>query len=202
MKNFALFLICLTIAISGLNIADAYGGIRVQKDYRFTTQQDRNQRIKVYYEYLKNNGIFEEKHHKIKKDFEAYKEDKNSRENLRHIKHGTPLPSNDYRVIPHYYQMADKVLANYSVVYDIDPSSEYIYNPFGHLHQVAVLTGEINVLPYYKTYYAFNGYLQKISFFGYDGYEYIFLANGNLQGVVVNGKLYNRVGRPQAIWLQ
>ena len=61
--------------------------------------------------------------------------------------------------------------------------------------------GDENQRPYYKAIYSNNGYLQKISFYATDGFEYIFLADGDLQGVVVNGKLYNRVGRPTQIWL-
>ena len=200
LKNFYLSLIVAALLFSTAQATNAYG-VRVQKDYRFTTQQDRNKRIEVYQEYLKKTGIFDESHTKYKTDFKQYQQDENYKANLKHIKHGNPLPKSGYKVKGNYYLMADKILANYSVIYDSDPYTEYVYNPFGKLYQVVILTGDENVRPHYKAVYSFNGYLQKVHFFAVDGYEYIFLANGDLQGVVVDNKLYNQVGRPVKVWL-
>ena len=52
-------------------------GVRVQKDYRFTTQQDRNRRIKSYQEYLQKEGVFEDEHYARKEAYKKYKKDKN-----------------------------------------------------------------------------------------------------------------------------
>ena len=199
MKKYFIILFCIifTFAFCPETIA----GVRVQKDYRFTTQQDRNKRIEVYHEYLEKTGIFDESHYKYKSDFKKFQKDENYQENLKHIKHGKELSKTGYKVKGNYYQMADKILANYSVIYDNDPNTEYVYNTFGKLYQVIILFGDDNVLPYYKAVYAFNGYLQKVHFYAVDGYEYIFLANGDLQGVVVDNKLYNQVGRPFKVWL-
>lgn len=202
MKKIFLLIFCITFIFCAQNQAQAYGGIRVQKDYRFTTQQDRNKRIKAYQEYLENTGIFDRSHYELKAEFKDYKNDKNNRANIKHIKYGKPLPETGYKVKGIYYVMADKILSNYAIIYDNDPKTEYIYNLFGNLYQVAVLTGEDYILPHYKAVYAFNGYLQKVSFFAIDGYEYIFLANGNFQGVVINDHLYNRVGRPVKVWMR
>ena len=62
MKKFLTILILLTaIIFQALYTEEVFAyGIRVQRDYRFTTQQDRNQRIKVYQEYLLKTGIFDE----------------------------------------------------------------------------------------------------------------------------------------------
>lgn len=199
MKKYFIILFCIifTFAFSAETIA----GVRVQKDYRFTTQQDRNKRIEVYHEYLEKTGIFDESHYKYKSDFKQFQKDENYQENIKHIKHGKELSKTGYKVKGNYYHMADKILANYSVIYDSDPNIEYVYNTFGKLYQVIFLFGDDNVLPYYKAVYAFNGYLQKVHFFAVDGYEYIFLANGDLQGVVVDNKLYNQAGRPFKVWL-
>ena len=199
MKKYLVILSCLTLIF--VLSPESIAGVRVQKDYRFTTQQDRNKRIEVYHEYLEKTGIFDESHHKYKTDFKEFQKDENYQENLKHVKHGKELSKSGYRVKGNYYQMADKILANYSVIYDNDPYTEYVYNTFGKLYQVIILTGDDNVLPYYKAVYAFNGYLQKVHFFAVDGYEYIFLANGDLQGVVVDNKLYNQVVRPVKVWL-
>ena len=177
-------------------------GVRVQKDYRFTTQQDRNRRIKSYQEYLQKEGVFEDEHYARKEAYKKYKKDKNFRANLNHIKHGKPLPEKGYTAKGNYYQMADKILSGYSIIYDDDPNTEYVYNTLGDLYQVVTLTGEEHILPHYKTVYAFNGYLQRVIFSAIDGYDYIFYPTGKLQGVVVDGKLYNRVGRPVKIWLK
>lgn len=177
-------------------------GVRVQKDYRFTTQQDRNRRIKSYQEYLQKEGVFEDEHYARKEAYKKYKKDKNFRANLNHIKHGKPLPEKGYTAKGNYYQMADKILSGYSIIYDDDPNTEYVYNTLGDLYQVVTLTGEEHILPHYKTVYAFNGYLQRVIFSAIDGYDYIFYPTGKLQGVVVDGKLYNRVGRPVKVWLK
>lgn len=200
MKKFLIILFCIIFNFTFADRAEAYG-VRVQKDYRFTTQQDRNRRIEAYQKYLENTGIFDESHTKYKTDFKEFKKDKNYKANLNHIKHDKALPESGYKVKGNYYQMADKILANYSVTYDNNPNTEYIYDTFGNLYQVVILTGEDYILPHYKAVYSFNGYLQKVRFFAIDGYEYIFLANGDLQGVVVDKKLYNRVGRPVKVWL-
>ena len=200
MKNLLIILFC-TIFTFGI-FTKTYAGTRVQQDYRFTTQQDRNKRIEVYHEYLERTGIFDESHYKNKTDFKKFKKDPNSSANLKNIKHGTPLPTSGYTVKGNYYKTADKILENYSVIYDNDPYTEYVYNNFGQLYQVIMLTGDTNVLPYYKAVYAFNGYLQKVHFFAIDGYEYIFLANGDLQGVVVDDKLYNKAGIPYKVWVK
>lgn len=201
MKKISLIIFCLILNNFVCNHAFAYGsGVRVQKDYRFTTQQDRNKRIETYQTYLKNTGIFEEDHYKYKEIFKAYKKDEHYQANLDHIKHNKPLPQSGYKVKGNYYHMADKILANYSVIYDENPDTEFIYNTFGQLYQVTFLTGEEYILPHYKAVYSFNGYLQKVHFFAIDGYEYIFLPNGDLQGVVIDNKLYNRVGRPFKVW--
>ena len=97
--------------------------------------------------------------------------------------------------------MADKILANYSVIYNNEPNIEYIYDMFGNLYQVAILHDNTNTRPYYKAIYSHNGELQKVNYFATDGFEYIFLANGDLQGVVIDNKLYNRIGRPVKVWL-
>ncbi len=177
-------------------------GVRVQKDYRFTTQQDRNRRIKSYQEYLQKEGVFEDEHYARKEAYKKYKKDKNFRANLNHIKHGKPLPEKGYTAKGNYYQMADKILSGYSIIYDDDPNTEYVYNTLGDLYQVVTLTGEEHILPHYKTVYAFNGYLQRVIFSAIDGYDYIFYPTGKLQGVVVDGKLYNKVGRPVKVWLK
>lgn len=198
-----LFIILILLTIPNFSFADSYlyGGIRKQHDYRFTTQQDRNSRIKACKSFLDNTGIFEYSHRKFKKNFEDFKEDKNYRDNIKFLKFDTPLPKKDYIVKGNYYLTADKILANYSVIYDSDKKSEYIYDLFGNLYEVKILAGEEGVLPYYKAVYTNNGYLQKVSFFATDGFEYIFYADGKLQGVVVNNKLYNRIGRPVQVWL-
>lgn len=198
-----LFIILILLTLPNFTLADSYlyGGIRKQHDYRFTTQQDRNSRIKNCKNFLENTGIFEESHRKYKKDFENFKEDKNYRDNIKFLKFDTPPPQKDYLVKGNYYLTADKILANYSVIYDNNKKNEYIYDLFGNLYEVKILTGEQGVLPYYKATYTNTGHLQKVSFFATDGFEYIFYADGRLQGVVVNNKLYNRVGRPVQVWL-
>ena len=201
MKKFIPFLLCLTLLLCTNSNSFAYGGLRKQNDYRYTTQRDRNARVETYQKFLKSTGIFEEDHHKYKELFNDFKEDKNNRINLKHLKFDEPLPTQDYIVKGNYYLMADKILANYSVTYNDNPTFEYIYDMFGNLFQVKILYGDENQRPYHKAIYSNNGYLQKISFYATDGFEYIFLADGDLQGVVVNGKLYNRVGRPTQIWL-
>jgi len=201
MKKFLIVLILILLPNYAYSDSLLYGGIRRQKDYRFTTQQDRNERIKNCKKILEESGIFEDSHRKLKNNFENFKEDKNHRENIKFLKFDTPLSGNDYTVKGNYYLMADKVLANYSIIYENNKKSEYIYDMFGNLYQVIILNGEEGVLPYYKAVYSNNGYLQKVRFFALDGFEYIFLANGKLQGVVVNDKLYNQVGRPVKVWL-
>lgn len=200
MKKILVILFCLLLNLIFCCGVYAYG-VRVQKDYRFTTQQDRNMRIEAYQKYLENTGIFDESHTIYKTDFKKFKKDKNYKANLNHIKHDKALPEGGYNVKGNYYHMADKILANYSVTYDNDPNTEYIYDTFGNLYQVIILTGEDYILPHYKAVYSFNGYLQKVRFFAIDGYEYIFLADGDFQGVVINDHLYNRVGRPVKVWL-
>ena len=79
--------------------------------------------------------------------------------------------------------------------------NEYIYDLFGNLYEVKILTGDENIRPYFKATYSNTGYLQKVNFFAEDGFEYIFYADGKLQGVVVNDKLYNSIGRPVKVWL-
>ncbi len=205
MKRFSAFLICFILNIllitSFCPQTFAYG-MRVEKDYRYTTQQDRNKRVETYQKYLKETGIFEESHNDYKSQFKPHRKDKNYRENVKNVKHEKPLTGANYKLKGNYYQMADKILANYSVIYDEDPKTEYIYDMFGNLNEVVILTGEDYILPHYKAVYSFNGYLQKVRFFAIDGYEYIFLADGDLQGVVIDKKLYNRVGRPVKVWLQ
>lgn len=198
-----LFIIAIILLISNSVHANSYfyGGIRQQNDYRFTTQQDRNSRIKYCKNFLEKSGIFQESHRQYKKNFENYKEDKNYRDNIKFLKFETPLPTKGYIVKGNYYLMADKILANYSIIFDSDKKSEYIYDLFGNLYEVKILTGEESVRPYYKAIYSNNGYLQRVSFLATDGFEYIFYADGKLQGVVVNDKLYNRVGRPVKVWL-
>lgn len=197
---FSLILISLNLACSD-SFATIYSGTKIQKDFRYTTQRDRNARIKVYKEYLEQNKVFEVDHKVTKETFDKYKEDLNYRDNIKFLKFGTELQNKDYVVKGNYYPTADHILANYSVIYDEDPKSEYIYDLFGNLFQVVVLVGEDYIRPHYKITYSMNGYLQKVSFFAIDGYEYIFLASGNLQGVVIDGKLYNRIGRFVEIWL-
>lgn len=204
MRKFLIIFTILFAVISQIfscEISYSYG-VRVQKDYRFTTQQDRNKRIKAYQEYLENEGIFDEDHYARKEAYKKYRKDEDSRANLNHIKHGKPLPKKGYTVKGNYYKMADKILSGYSIIYDDNPDVEYVYNTLGDLYQVIVLTGEEHILPHYKTVYAFNGYLQRVIFSAIDGYDYIFLPTGNLQGVVVDGKLYNKVGRPVKVWLK
>ncbi len=201
MKKLLIFVIILLISNSVYADSYFYGGIRKQSDYRFTTQQDRNSRIKYCKNILDKSGIFEESRRKYKKNFKDFKEDKNYRDNIKFLKFGTPLSAKNYIVKGNYYLMADKILANYSVIYSNNPKSEYIYDLFGNLYEVKILTGEESVRPYYKAVYSNNGYLQKVNFFAVDGYEYIFYADGKLQGVVVNDKLYNSVGRPVKVWL-
>lgn len=204
MKKFLAILIFSTILICQALCAEeilAYG-VRVQKDYRFTTQQDRNKRIKVYQEYLQKTGIFNENPDVKKESYKKYRKDKNFRANLNHIKHGKPLPQKGYTAKGNYYQMADKILSGYSIIYDDDPDTEYVYNTLGDLYEVIYLIGEENVLPHYKAVYAFNGSLQKVIFSAIDGYDYIFYPTGKLQGVVVDGKLYNKIGRPVKVWLK
>ena len=101
-------------------------GVRVQKDYRFTTQQDRNKRIKAYQEYLENEWIFDEEHYARKEAYKKYRKDEDFKANLKHIKHGYPLPKKGYSVKGNYYQMADKNLSGYSIIYDDDPDVEYV----------------------------------------------------------------------------
>lgn len=201
MKNIYLIILCLFILFLASPSSYAYG-IRVQRDYRFTTQQDRNKRIEVYHDYLTKAGFFDENNAKHILNFKKYEKDRNYKDNLKYIKFDTPLPQTGYTVKGNYYKMADKILENYSIIYDNDPDTEYIYNTQGRLYQVVIYTGDTNVRPHYKAVYAFNGYLQKVHFFAVDGYEYIFLPDGDLQGVVVDGKLYNTAGRPLKIWLK
>ena len=198
-----LFIILILLARPNVAIADSYiyGGIRKQHDYRFTTQQDRNSRIKACKNFLENTGIFEDSHRKHKKDFENFKEDKNYRDNIKFLKFDIPLPKKGYLIKGNYYLMADKVIANYSVIYENDSKNEYIYDLFGNLYEVKILTGDENIRPYFKATYSNTGYLQKVNFFAEDGFEYIFYADGKLQGVVVNDKLYNSIGRPVKVWL-
>lgn len=201
MKNFVVFALILIGLNCSCSNSFAYGSLKVQKDYRYTTQRDRNARIKAYQEYLERNKVFDVDHRSNKENFEKYKDDPNHRDNIKFLKFGTELKDKNYKVIGNYYLMADNILANYSVIYDDDYTTEYIYDMFGNLYQVKVLVGEEYIRPHYKITYSNNGHLQKVSFFANDGYEYIFLANNNFQGVVVNGKLYNRVGRPVEVWL-
>lgn len=204
MKKILTILILLTaIIFQALYTEEVFAyGIRVQRDYRFTTQQDRNKRIKVYQEYLQKTGIFNETPDAKKEAYKKYRKDKNFRANLNHIKHDKPLPEKGYTAKGNYYQMADKILSGYSIIYDNDPNTEYVYNTLGDLYEVIYLIGEENVLPHYKAVYAFNGSLQRVIFSAIDGYDYIFYPTGKLQGVVVDGKLYNKVGRPVKVWLK
>lgn len=201
MRKLILILSILIVANPAYSDSFTYGGIRVQKDYRFTTQQDRNSRIRTIQSYLKSTKIFENKHQNFKKQFETYKKDNNYRTNIKHLKFNEELPNANYIVKGNYYLMADKVLANYSIIYNDEPDTEYIYDMFGNLYQVAILHEYTGNLPYYKATYSHNGELQKINYFASDGYEYIFLADGDLQGVIVDKKLYNRIGRPVKVWL-
>ena len=183
MKNFVVFALILIGLNCSCSNSFAYGS------------------LKAYQEYLERNKVFDVDHRSNKENFEKYKEDPNHRDNIKFLKFGTELKDKNYKVIGNYYLMADNILANYSVIYDDDYTTEYIYDMFGNLYQVKVLVGEEYIRPHYKITYSNNGHLQKVSFFANDGYEYIFLANNNFQGVVVNGKLYNRVGRPVEVWL-
>ena len=201
MKFFIQILICLLICNPAYSDSFTYGGISVQQDYRFTTQQDRNNRIKTIKDYLESTKIFKNKHQDVKKQFETFKKDKKSRANIKHLKFGEELQSTDYIVKGNYYLMADKILANYSVIYNNEPNIEYIYDMFGNLYQVAILHDNTNTRPYYKAIYSHNGELQKVNYFATDGFEYIFLANGDLQGVIIDNKMYNRIGRPVKVWL-
>lgn len=200
MKKILVIFFCLILNLIFCCDVHAYG-VRVQKDFRYTTQQDRNQRIKTYKDYLEKTGIFYESHSRYKQEFKPFKKDNNYKKNRDSIKHKNELSGADYKLKGNYYQMADNILANYSVIYNNDPYTEYIYDMFGNLYQVVILTGEDYILPHYKAVYSFNGYLQKVRFFAVDGYEYIFLADGTLQGVVIENKLYNSVGRPLKVWL-
>ena len=200
MKIFTIIFVLLTFSFFSCENVNAYG-LRVDKDYRFTTQQDRNQRIYSNKKFLENTGIFTEAHSTYKADFKPYKKDENYKANLNYLKYAKPLLKSGYQVRGNYYLMADKILANYSVTYSEHPEIEYVYDMFGNLYQVIIQSGDSSALPYFKAVYSFNGYLQKVRLFSADGYEYIFLANGDLQGVVINNNLYNRVGRPVKVWL-
>ena len=57
------------------------------------------------------------------------------------------MPTQDYIVKGNYYLMADKILANYSVTYNDNPTFEDIYDMFGNLFQVKILYGDENQRP-------------------------------------------------------
>ena len=125
MKKILVIFFCLILNLSFCCGVYAYG-VRVQKDFRYTTQQDRNQRIKTYKDYLEKTGIFYESHSRYKQEFKPFKKDNNYKKNRDRIKHKKELSGTEYKLKGNYYQMADKILANYSVIYNDDPYTEYI----------------------------------------------------------------------------
>ena len=107
MKNFVVFALILIGLNCTCSNSFAYGSLKVQKDYRYTTQRDRNARIKAYQEYLEQNKVFDVDHRSNKENFEKYKEDPNHRDNIKFLKFGTELKDKNYKVIGNYYLMAD-----------------------------------------------------------------------------------------------
>lgn len=56
MKKILVIFFCLILNLIFCCDVHAYG-VRVQKDFRYTTQQDRNQRIKAYKDYLEKQAF-------------------------------------------------------------------------------------------------------------------------------------------------
>ncbi len=195
MFKIILTLILIVFLISPANAYDW------RTDFRDITQQRRNQRINNIYTYLEQNGAFSKDQKALKKEFLPYKEDKNYKQNLNYIKHGKPLTSNDYKVTGNYQKTADKFLMNYSLEYNNKPNYKFAYDYAGHLISVTIINGNRNTLPYWTEIYTAAGYLQKVSLFASDEYEYVFLANGDFQGVIIKKTMYNRLGRPLKIWM-
>lgn len=192
-KLFALLIIILTCAM--VNSAMASTVLR-KKDFRFTTNQDREERIKRNTNNLKAAGVFQDKVF-TEKSLEKYNRDLNYKEHVQYVKE---LGNDDEISFPSYNLKgifpynADKILTYYSLRYNTNPPFCYVYNLSGRLVYIEILHDADYVPPYTISRYLLGGKLIVVKHFATDGGEYIFDSKGKFRAIVIKKMIYNRNG--------
>ena len=190
MKNFILlFLFYLCLGVTQ-NIS-AIAGEEEAKTQQ--PPQITNEKLREYKNFIEKKNKKEKEIPEIKNEISSHEKDPNYKENVQRALKEKTNSINGYRVRPNCGQKNDiKILLNYSVIYDTEPSKEYIYSVAGKLYQIAY------IYPEYKAVYSNLGKLTQIIFPLDEKYFCIFSGKGALYGIVdTEGNLYNRSGTMQ-----
>lgn len=168
-----------------------------KKDFRFTTNQDREERIERNTNSLKAAGIFQDKVF-TEQSLKNHKKDPNFKEHTRYLKE---LKTDDEIVFPKYNLKgiypynADKILTYYTVRYNANPTFCYVYDLSGRLNYIEILDRVDYIPPYTISKHLLSGKLIAVRHFATDEGEYIFNSQGKFQAIIIKKMIYNRNGR-------
>lgn len=186
-----LTLVIAFITVTSIAYAD---GKETVKPFLKMTQTEKDTAVNKNLNYLQSHNIFNNNDRdELKKSFEPFGKDINSKENIKSAKQGIVF-KDGYSLGIKYNEMYTKIMEYYIVKFDNNPKIRYLYDGFGNLTAVDIVKGIEFVYPYIVCRYSNSGSLTSVSYFRNSNEEYLYNINETITGVKINGILYNRKG--------
>ena len=159
------------------------GGVELR--WTLLNQEEREKTINYYHDLL-----FQDVEKKIdKKEFEAFKKDKDRDLNKALIKDNILLLHD--RTLAAFY-LFNKVLIVYAVKYEKDKKHIYYYDAMGNLRYYDKLEKDYDEYPYKAYQYKSNGKLVGVTYYISDYDQFSFKANGNFYCRWYQDECYDR----------